>query len=93
MAAVTTFCPYNFSDPQSVLDVARTLPMKHGLIDSPALHYLVGNCTTVCDTALGNGNPDLAGVGVSSSVFDFNFHKKINTRMNLGILIFLIGFC
>ena len=26
---------------------------------------LVGNCTNVCALVLGNGNPDLAGIGVS----------------------------
>ena len=89
MANVTTDCPYHFSDSQSVLDVTRALRYNGSL----TVFDLVVNCSSLCDAALGNGNPDLAGVGVGSSSIYFNFHNLCNTRINLEMLIFLIGVC
>ena len=50
-----------FSDLDSVLAVI-TGDQGYDYLD-----YLVGNCSTVCPAALGDGNPDLAGIGVSSN--------------------------
>jgi len=63
----------NFSDPGSVLSVIT----GDSFLDREYLEYLVGNCSTVCPAALGNGNPDLAGIGVRSNQSLLHSHSRM----------------
>jgi len=52
-------CPYNTSSINHVLEVLETLTIEDFVQSCP------GMCQMVIRESVGNGNPDLSGIGVS----------------------------